>query len=71
MITSVGQDEFATHNNPKKWDRLPLEELKFPLTHPKIIVADNRVDNFFFFFGFSRPNIMSSVKNKLKKLFLT
>ena len=71
LITSVGQDEFATHNNPKKWDRLPLEELKFPLTHPKIIVADNRVDNFLTKEGFSRPNIMSSVKNKLKKLFLT
>ena len=71
LITSVGQDEFATHNNPRKWDRLPLEEMKFPLKHPKIIVADNRVDNFLTKEGFSKPDIMYRIKNKLRKYLLS
>ena len=71
LITSVGQDEFATHKNPKKWDRLPLEEMKFPLKHPKIIVADSLVDNFLTKEGFSKPDIIYRIKNKIRKYLLS
>ena len=70
LITSVGQDEFATHNNAKKWDRLPLEEMRFPMKHPRVIVADNKVDNFLTKEGFSNPDIVYRLKNKLKKYLL-
>ncbi len=71
LITSVGQDKFATHKNAKKWDRLPLEEMRFPMKHPEIIVADNKVDNFLTKEGFSQPDIIYRLKNKIKKYLLT
>ena len=69
LISNIGDDEYAIHKNPKKWDSLKLEEMKFPLTHPKIISQDVNVDNFLTENGFRIPKISSRLKNKIKSLF--
>ena len=39
LISNIGEDEFEIHK-PKKWNKVKLQNLKFPLKHPKIIVQD-------------------------------
>ena len=69
LISNIGDDDKAIHKNPKKWDSLELEPLRFPLIHPKIISQDVYVDNYLSKAGFSIPNLQHRIKNKLKKLF--
>ncbi len=69
LISNIGADDSALHVNPKKWNNIKLEDIKFPLTHPKIICCDRTVDNFLTNEGFSIPNIRYRIKNKLKRLF--
>ena len=40
------------------------------MKHPRVIVADNKVDNFLTKEGFSNPDIVYRLKNKLKKYLL-
>ena len=68
LISNIGDDEFALHKNPKKWDNLMLENLIFPLNHPKIIVADLKYDRIVSSHGFSIPKLSYRIKNKLLKL---
>ena len=44
--------------------------MRFPMKHPGVIVADNKVDNFLTKEGFSNPDIVYRLKNKLKKYLL-
>ena len=69
LISNIGEDKAALHSNPKKWNNLKLENMKFPLIHPKIICCDRQIDSFLTNEGFSIPNLSYRVKNKLKKLF--
>lgn len=69
LISNIGEDNAALHSNPKKWNKLKLEYLKFPLSHPKIICCDKEVDDFLTNEGFSTPKISFRIKNKIKKLF--
>lgn len=69
LISNIGEDSVALHSNPKKWNNLTLEDLKFPLKHPKIIYCDNEADNFLTNEGFSTPKLSFRIKNKIKKLF--
>ena len=69
LISNIGDDNSALHSNPKKWNNLKLENIKFPLTHPKIIRCDTNVDKFLTYEGFSIPNLSFRIKNKLKKIF--
>ena len=69
LISNIGEDNAALHSNPKKWNKLQLEYLKFPLSHPKIICCDKEVDDFLTNEGFSTPKISFRIKNKIKKLF--
>ena len=69
LISNIGDDDVALHKNPKKWDSLNLESLKFPLKHPTIISCDNEVDNFLTKEGFSMPKLSFRIKNKIKRLF--
>ncbi len=69
LISNIGDDNSALHSNPKKWNNLKLENIKFPLTHPKIIRCDTNVDKFLTHEGFSIPNLSFRIKNKLKKIF--
>ena len=32
LICNIGDDNSALHSNPKKWNNLKLENMKFPLT---------------------------------------
>ena len=47
LISNIVEDNVALHSNPKKWNNLKLENIKFPLIHPKIICCDRQVDEFF------------------------
>ena len=67
LISNIGDDEFALHKNPKKWDNLELEKLQFPLKHPKIIVADLKYDRVVSSQGFTIPKLSHRIKNKLLK----
>ena len=69
LISNIGNDDYAIHKNPSKWDNLKLETLKFPLKHPLIISPDFEIDNFLTKEGFSIPNLSYRIKNKLKKIF--
>ena len=69
LISNIGDDDYALHNNPSKWDSLKLEEMKFPLIHPNVIVQDTQVDNFLTREGFSTPKLSYRIKNKIKKFF--
>ncbi len=69
LISNIGEDNAALHSNPKKWNKLKLEEMEFPLAHPQIIICDRYVDNFLTNEGFSIPNFSFRLKNKIKKLF--
>ena len=69
LISNIGDDNFAIHKNPKKWDSLKLEDLSFPLKHPKIICQDYDVDNFLTKEGFNLPRLSERITNKLKKIF--
>ncbi len=70
LINNIGDDTAALHSNPKKWNNLKLENMKFPLIHPKIIRCDTIVDNFLTNEGFSFPNLKYRIKNKFKSLFV-
>jgi len=70
LISNIGDDNAAIHSNPKKWNNLQLEKMKFPLLHPKVVCCDNEVDNFLTNEGFSIPPLGYRIKNKLKKIFL-
>ncbi len=67
LISNIGDDQFALHKNPKKWDNLELEKLRFPLKHPKIIVADLKYDRIVSSQGFTIPKLSYRIKNKLLK----
>lgn len=69
LICNIGDDNYALHSNPKKWNNLQLENLKFPLIHPKIVCEDKLVDNFLTDEGFSTPKLYYRIKNKIKKIF--
>ena len=69
LISNIGEDNVALHSNPKKWNNLMLETMKFPLRHPKIICCDRKVDEFLTNEGFSIPKFSYRVKNKLKYFF--
>ncbi len=69
LISNIGADNSALHINPKKWNKLKLEEIKFPLIHPKIVCCDRSVDEFLTSEGFSIPKLSFRIKNKIKKLF--
>ena len=69
LISNIGADNSALHLNPKKWNKLKLEDIKFPLSHPKIICCDRSVDEFLTKEGFSIPKLSFRIKNKIKKLF--
>jgi len=69
LISNVGNDNFALHSNPKKWNNLKIEAMKFPLIHPKIICYDREVDSFLTDDGFSQPKLSFRIKNRFKKLF--
>ena len=69
LINNIGEDRFALHQNPKKWNNVKLQNISFPLKHPKIITQDREVDNFITSEGFSNPGLFFRVKNKLKKYF--
>ncbi len=69
LISNIGDDKAALHSNPKKWNNLKLENMKFPLIHPKIIHCDKNVDNFLTNEGFSIPNLKYRIRNKFKSLF--
>jgi len=69
LISNIGEDNAALHSNPKKWNNLKLENMKFPLIHPKIICCDRKVDSFLTNEGFSIPKLSYRIKNKLRKLF--
>lgn len=68
LISNIGDDQLALHKNPKKWDSLELERLRFPLKHPKIIVADLKYDRIVSSQGFTIPKLSYRIKNKLLKL---
>ena len=70
LINNIGDDTAALHSNPKKWNNLKLENMKFPLIHPKIIRCDTIVDYFLTNEGFSIPNLKYRIKNKFKSLFV-
>lgn len=69
LISNIGEDDVALHSNPKKWNNLKLENMKFPLNHPKIICCDRIVDKFLTNEGFSIPKLTYRIKNRLSKLF--
>ncbi len=69
LISNIGEDNMALHSNPKKWNNLNLENIKFPLKHPEIICCDRDVDNFLTNEGFSIPKLTYRIKNRLSKLF--
>ena len=69
LISNIGEDNAALHSNPKKWNNLKLENIKFPLIHPKIICCDRQVDEFLTNEGFSTPKFYFRLKNKIKNLF--
>ena len=67
LITNIGEDQFALHKNPKKWNNIKLQRINFPLKHPKIIVQDVLADNFITNEGYSIPTISYRIKNKILK----
>ena len=67
LISNIGEDEFAIHKNPKKWNKVKLQSLRFPLKHPQIIVQDILADNFITNEGYSNPSISYRIKNKIIK----
>tara|TARA_Y100000741_G_scaffold24166_1_gene17455 strand:+ start:2597 stop:3514 length:918 start_codon:yes stop_codon:yes gene_type:complete len=67
LISNIGDDNTALHSNPKKWNKLKLEKMKFPLNHPKFVIRDKQVDDFLTIEGFSTPKLSYRIKNKLKK----
>ena len=69
LISNIGDDDKAIHKNPRKWNKLKLENMKFPLKHPQIFSQDINVDKFLTEKGFSIPKMSHRIKNKLKKLF--
>ena len=66
LISNIGDDEYALHKNPRKWDSLNLQDMKFPLEHPKIITQDVLVDDFLTENGYRIPKFWWRVKKKLK-----
>lgn len=66
LISNIGDDNLALHSNPKKWNKLKLENLKFPLLHPKIVCCDKIVDDFLTDEGFSTPKLIYRIKNKIR-----
>jgi len=69
LISNIGDDGAALHSNPKKWNNLLIENMKFPLQHPKFIIRDKQVDDFLTDEGFSTPKLFFRIKNKFKKFF--
>ena len=67
LITNSGEDQFAIHRNPKKWNNVKLQKINFPLKHPKIIVQDLMADNFITNEGYSNPPISYRIKNRIFK----
>tara|TARA_A100001015_G_scaffold210585_1_gene235973 strand:+ start:325 stop:1248 length:924 start_codon:yes stop_codon:yes gene_type:complete len=65
LIKNVGEDKFAIHKNPKKWNNVNFQKIKFPLKHPKIIVQDTIADDFITNEGYSNPPISYRIKNKI------
>ena len=63
---NVNNDNFALHYNAKKWNNFRLENLKFPLTHTKIVYKDKLVDNFLTDEDFSTAKLCYKIKNKIK-----
>jgi hypothetical protein len=66
LISNIGYDNFALHSNPKKWNNLKIETIKFPLIHPSIICYDRKVDCFLTDEGFSTPKLSFRIKNRFK-----
>ena len=71
LISSVGYDDVAAHENAKKWKELKLEKLNFPLKHPIVITADTKADQFVIKGGYSKPNFIYRLKNKIKNILNT
>lgn len=47
LISNIGFDNQATHTKIKnKQSNIPVQEMKFPLNHPSVIVANKEADNY-------------------------
>jgi len=69
LIKNIGEDKYAIHKNPKKWNNIKIEKIKFPLKHPKIIVQDFSADNFITKEGYSNPPFLYRIKNRILREF--
>lgn len=68
LVKNIGYDDNASGPNPKKYNSLNLEELNFPLEHPKVIKSDKSIDDFLIKEGFSNPSLKYRILNRLKKI---
>lgn len=67
LISNIGYDNLASGPNPKKYNSLELQDLKFPLIHPIKVQPNKSVDDFLIKEGFSNPSIKYRIINRLKK----
>lgn len=67
LISNIGYDKFAAHNNPKKWNSIKIEKINFPLKHPKIFYIDKLADKFIQSQGFATPGLVYRLREFLKK----
>lgn len=70
LVTNIGFGPEATHTKePSKFNNMELEEMIFPLTHPKFPIINYNADTNTQQCNFSPPPFLGRVKNKIKRTF--
>lgn len=69
LVKNIGSGGNATHTKclPKEIASAPLEELKYPITHPASIIVDYRKDEYTMKFRFS-SGVLGRIKKTIKYL---
>ena len=67
LISNIGHDD-PTGNFVKKYNSLPINNLKFPLKHPNIFLIDKKSDEILMEGAYSTPQLKYRLKNKLIKI---
>lgn len=70
LVSNIGFGEGATHtkNIESNQNNIKSEEIKFPLTHPKFIIANKKLDDLTVDNEFS-PSLIKRIMYKLNKFF--
>lgn len=69
IVSNIGHCIDSTHTHQKnQFSEIPTIEMRFPLSHPSMIIRDALADSVIEREQFSKPFIISRIANKIKKM---